>query len=355
MNNYKLLFLAAFFSIGFSAIGQITITSKDMPKTNDTIRYSSVFPLGTALNLKNTGANFTWDYSKLKTTGTALYEYKSALTTPYIFSFFGAMGLKIADTLGFGQLSITKVYGFYKNSSSEFVQRGYGFSMTIPGTSFPLPLKGEYTDVDEIYEFPLTYNDSFTNSFNLKIPIGTAPFLLGNFYRKGSRSTVVDGWGKITTPYKKGMDCIRLKSTYTSKDSVAITTPALNFGIPTKTIEYKWLVNGEKIPVLEVIGTELAGIFTPNSVRFRGTEAPKNIDIQEINRGLTIVSQDRNNGIVTIKSNNLHAASGYVTDINGRRVTDIHFVNSKSTIDLTKFGRGVYFVRTESGFLKLMY
>jgi len=354
----KLKLLFGFIAIviaTFTANSQVTITNKDMPSAGDTIRYSSVLPIGVSLNLKNTGANVTWDYSGLVATGNDLYEYKSALTTPYIFSFFGAMGLKIADTLGFGQMSATKVYAFYRNSTSKFVQRGYGFSIVLPGTSFPLPLKGEYTDEDEIYEFPLTYEDSYTNSFNLKIPIGTAPIVLGNFYRVGSRSTVVDGWGKITTPYKKDMDCIRLKSRYTSKDSIVITTPALNFGLPTVTIEYKWLTPGEKIPVLEVIGTEALGIFTPTSVRYRGVAAPQNNSIEDLKKGLTTVSQNGKDGIVVIKNNNVSIKDAFLTDAQGRKMTDLVFTNGECTIEFNKYGKGAYFVRAANGYLKLVY
>ena len=355
MKNYKNLFLAAFTLMSISAFGQVTITSNDMPKTNDTIRYSTVISLGVNLDLTNTGANSTWDYTNLKSSGNALYEYKSALTTPYIFSFFGAMGLKIADTLGFGPASITKVYGFYKNSSSKFVQRGYGFTMVIPGSSIPLPLKGEYTDEDEIYEFPLTYNDSYTNTFNLKIPIGVAPFALGNFFRTGTRSTVVDGWGKLSTPYKKDMDCIRLKSIYTSKDSVAVSTPPLNIGIPTKTIEYKWLTPGEKIPVLEIIGTETLGVFTASSVRYRGVEAPQNNSIKDLNSGLSTISQNGKEGIFVIRNNNRLIKDAFLTDSQGRRLTELNFTDGECTIKLNQYGHGAYFVRASNGFLKLVY
>jgi hypothetical protein len=34
-------------------------------------------------------------------------------------------------------------------------------------------------------------------------------------------------------------------------------------------VEYKWLSTAEKIPVLEVIGTEIAGVFTPTTIKYR--------------------------------------------------------------------------------------
>jgi hypothetical protein len=92
---------------------------------------------------------------------------------------------------------------------------------------------------------------------------------VGNFFRYGTRSTVVDGWGKISTPYAQNVDCIRVKSIIKERDSLAITTPALNYGFPTTRVEYKWLSTTERIPMLEVVGTEVAGNFVANTVRYR--------------------------------------------------------------------------------------
>lgn len=334
---------------------QVTITKDHMPSVGDTIRYSTVNGVGLDLNLNFTGANKSWDYTSLKAISTSLYEYESALKTPYIFSFFGALGLKIGDTLGFGQMSATNVYGFYENSTSGYNQVGYGFTIAMPGTSVPIPLSGKYTDKDEIYEFPLTYNDSYSNTFNLEIPIGTFPFILGNFYRTGQRSTVVDGWGKISTPYKKDVDCIRVKSIYNSNDSIAITTPALNFGVPTKTVEYKWLSPTEKIPLLEIIGNEVGGVFTPTSVRYRGGEsAPQSSSISEIDFKLVLSPNPVINTLQvqsSIKTN--HYAKLYNTS--GQLVKSFLISNGKANVDFAKMNRGVYFIKTEYGVSKIVH
>lgn len=52
-------------------------------------------------------------------------------------------------------------------------------------------------------------------------------------------------------------------------DSVNVTAASINMGFPNNRVEYRWLSNSEKIPVLEVTGTEVAGVFTPTTIRYR--------------------------------------------------------------------------------------
>jgi PKD repeat protein len=252
--------------LGFSsAFGQITITTAHMPKSGDTLRYS-VAPTTDLPNLTKTGANHTWDFSSFGANSQAIYEYKASGSTPYLLSFgFSAIGVKIADTIGTGQLQFKNVYNFFKNTSTGFEGVGIGFTYS----SLPLPQSGKHSDPDEIYAFPLTYNSSKNSTFKVAVPIVLGIFPVGNFYQQGTRSTVVDGWGKISTPYASNVDCIRVKSIINSNDSIAITTPAVNFGIPSVRVEYKWLSTTERIPMLEIAGTEIAGTFTPTYIRYR--------------------------------------------------------------------------------------
>lgn len=244
---------------------QITITSSHMPKSGDTIRYSTA-PITDLPDLTKTGTNFTWDFSQLGLSGQNIYQYKASAQTPYILNFgFSAVGLKIADTLGTGQLQLKNLYNFFKTSTSGYDNVGIGFSYS----SFPLPQSGKHSDPDEIYAFPLTYNKTSNTTFSVTVPIMLSIVPVGNFFQTGTRQTVVDGWGTITTPYASNVACIRVKSVIDSKDSVAITTPALNFGIPTRRVEYKWLSTTERIPMLEISGVETAGTFAPTYIRYR--------------------------------------------------------------------------------------
>jgi hypothetical protein len=247
----------------FASKAQITITSSDMPSTGDTIRYSIS---NNIVDVGASGADQNWDYTYLTPSSQGLYEYKSSLSTPYILNFgFSALGLKIADSLGGGQLQLTNVYNFYKNSSSKWEGIGIGFQYA----ALPLPQSGKNSNTDIIYNFPLNYLDENTDDYAAKIPISLAIIPIGNLFQSGTRTTIVDGWGKISTPYAKNVDCIRVKSTIEAFDSISISTPAIAFGFPSTRIEYKWLSKTEKIPILEITGTKVGETFIPAQIRYR--------------------------------------------------------------------------------------
>lgn len=236
---------------------QITIGSSDLPSSGDTFRFStSTNPL---INTNQTGANQNWNYKMLRPTGQDVDEYKSFITTPYFFysQFFGATGLKTADTLNFGILSITNVYTFYRTRSNRYTAEGTGF------TTSSIPLASDYSDPDRIYKLPLAYNQHDSDVFRVATSIPT----LGSFVQQGKRVNHVDGWGKISTPYKDSMNCLRIKSDIQETDS--LITPFVSFGFPVNRREIKWLSNVEEQPLLEINGAVLAGIFTPNLIKYR--------------------------------------------------------------------------------------
>jgi hypothetical protein len=250
--------------ISATCFGQISITKDHMPKSGDKIEYSTA--ISPTIDVKTTGADVNWDYSTLTSSGNGVDEYKQSWQTPYILNFgFTAIGQKVLDTLGFSDFQMKNVYNFYKNSSSSFSDVGIGFQFA----TLPLPQAGKHSDPDEIYFFPLNYNDRDSSTFDVEIPIKAIAFEVGSFRRKGHRITEVDGWGKITTPYVKDEPCIRIKSVINETDSIKVSTPSFSFGSEISRIEYKWLSKNERIPILTIVGSEVAGRFVPTSIQYR--------------------------------------------------------------------------------------
>lgn len=271
----KRLYLFLWVLPAFAAHAQIQITQANMPSIGDTIRYTNSSP-GSS-DYSKTGPNYNWDFSTLGFLNQDIYKFQALLSTPYGTLAFsgmpiGAIGYKIADSLGTGQASIRNIYNFYQKSSSGWYAVGTGFTMA----SLSLPAGGVYKDKDEIYTFPLKYNDQDSTTFEVATALGN-PFKLGTFTQKGYRINKADGWGTISTPYGSNISCIRVKSYIAETDSLKVTIPAVNIGFVNYRVEYKWLSATEKIPVLEVNGTEIAGVFTPTIVRYRDhyrTSAP---------------------------------------------------------------------------------
>lgn len=242
-----------------SAFAQISITSADMPVVNDTLRYSTTV---TSVNINQTGANYNWNFSNLIVQHQEIQHYYSPLQTPYILQFGFTATYGIAENNfalgGIGGVA-SAVYGFYKNSSAASVMIGRG------ATIQSLPLGITYAPRDTLFKFPLTYLKSYNGSFN-----GEASLLgLGSLKQVGTRSTVVDGWGTITTPFGV-FQCIRVKSVIVETDSVVFN--GFGFPVPNNRTEYKWLAKNQHFPILEVIVNDLTSVQT---VRYRDYYRPE--------------------------------------------------------------------------------
>jgi len=225
-----------------------------MPAANDSPRVS--YSLDT-VNVANTGAGYTWNFSTLKSVRQTAARYLPASKTPYSLYFSKDIGQKVADSIGGAGFEFKNVYDFYKNTTASFSTVGEGFSYS------GFPLASTYTAPDKIYIFPLTYGDKDSSVFKVSFSL----FTLGGYSQTGRRLTVVDGYGSITTPYKTYDSCIRVHSYIQEVDSIFYDT--LKIGVPNPHEEYKWLAHGEVIPVLEVDGNTVAGAFVPTNIIYR--------------------------------------------------------------------------------------
>ncbi len=298
MKKILLPFLAfAFYKIN----AQTPITSSNMPSNGDTIRYTNA-PLGN-FDFTTKGANYTWNYSNLGITNQDIYKFQGLLQTPYAQLAlsglpFGAFGYKIADSLGGGGFSFKDIYTFFEKNSASW--RGVGTALTIPLAGTPVKTGGVYSDKDEIYTFPLNYDDKDSTTFKVSTPLGISFLNVGSFTQKGYRLNKVEGWGKISTPYAGNINCLKIKSVVNEIDSLKLAIPgqqAISVGFPVSRVEYKWLSTTEKIPVLEVSGTMIGNTFTPTTIRYRDNykTAPLNPALPKIkftinkNTGKTLV------------------------------------------------------------------
>jgi len=269
----KQIYLLIFISIVSASMAQVQITQANMPSLNDTIRYTNA-SAGT-FDFKQTGADYSWDYSKMGIINQDIYSFKSLLSAYPTLVLngmpFGAFGYKVADSVGMGPVSFRNIYTFFEKKTSNWLGVGTAFSIPLGGN--PVPVGAVYSDKDEIYTFPLKYNDRDSSTFQVVTPLGLSQFLnFGSFAQKGYRINTVEGWGKISTPYANNVSCLKVKSRIVEHDSLSLAIPsqqAINFGFPVTRVEYKWLSITEKIPLLEVTGTEIGGVFTPTIIRYR--------------------------------------------------------------------------------------
>lgn len=244
------------------ADAQITVTNADFASSGDTIRYSNASPLS-QVDVTLTGANYTWDFSTLQSTSQDVDTFISVTSTPFVYVLVFGFNSNIAsrgfDLSALPAVPVSDVYNFFNKSSSNYKQTGYG--ATISGVTTPISFNND----DIIYDFPVNFGnvDSSDSDYSLVIP-GLAS-AIGSQHRVNN----VDGWGSVTTPYGT-FNALRIVSTLTGEDSLYLDTLGTGFSAERPlTRQYKWLANGQDIPVLEIITTETFGVENVSSIRYR--------------------------------------------------------------------------------------
>ncbi len=267
----KKIFTSLLLSAAFiNTQAQITITAADMPVSGDTLRYSIANPIGSGFSAADSGVSKMWDFSMLTANAQGVDTFKKATSVNITYGLTispTAYGYKVADSFPIPSstlpISIKEMYTFFnkKSSPSRFVAQGFAAKIS----SIPTPVN--YSDEDEWYYFPLDYNNTNSSTFALDFSLPT----IGSMKMSGTRLTRVDAWGKIKTPYfTTATDCIRVRTVVDEIDSVKAAI--INIGIPRKTVEYKFLVNGEHYPALWVTATVVGTTETITSIRYRDTK-----------------------------------------------------------------------------------
>lgn len=261
--KFNIAFLLSFLALAAGS-QPISIGNSDMPRVNDTLRYSTSSSI-TAAMMQQTGDSQNWNFSGINITGQDIEKYYPLSQTPYTLSFLGqSPTYGLPDRINVGGLSggiaFEDVYSFYKNSSAASVLIGRG------ATVQSLPLGMTLSPKDTIYRFPLNYGDRDSGNFYGTISLLT----LGSFTQVGKRVSVVDGWGSITTPYGT-FNCIRVKSTITETDTINFNS--LKIPIPNNRITYTWLAKTERFPILEVNVT--SGLQAGITARFKDRYRPE--------------------------------------------------------------------------------
>jgi hypothetical protein len=254
---------------------QIEVSITDFPVKNDTVRFS----LGTDLDLDyfSTGADYTWDFEDLNASGQQLLNHLATedadvliqnsfgITSPptYRASYFIPATDLPFDQFGlFLPVNIENLYRFFRRTNTSL--NIIGLSLVIEG--FGLSARSDTIEV--AYELPMTFGDSWQSVGYTKLDFSVA--FPAQFAQHRQRSSEVDGYGMLTTPYGT-FEAIRVHHVINEIDSLLIdfgggVTP---IAIPITTHEYEWWTNEQKGPLLKVVANEIAGNEVVTSVQFR--------------------------------------------------------------------------------------
>lgn len=320
--------------MGGVAFGQITISQNDMPQPGDTLRYSIAAPTG--IDVIQTGANQTWDYSNLIPLRQDRTDYVYSLQTIYAFYFLGVnqYGTKIADTIGGGPFQFTNVYNFFSSTSSKFKAEGVGFRYS------GVPLAAYYTDEDELFQFPMDFGNRDSSTFRFSVDLGNGL----RFSETGDRINVVDGWGTIITPYDN-IACLRLVSTTNAIDTVVFN--GFPFATPNQQISIKFLANGVHIPILEITGRAQMGQWQPQQVKYR--DEYRNLVAVDLAQENPIdVYPNPVNDVLRLQNDSDQPLLAVMRDAQGKIVASQPIGMGAQTVDVSALATGMYLVELKT-------
>ncbi len=341
MKNTLILICCLFANTIYS---QIVLTRADFPKPTassplpDSVLFSNVLGGGATAHQFN-GTSYNWDESQLS--GSPAYQqFVSVSATPILFQFLFsssdyAQPLLNGGTVAGGALSDAYEYYDYSNNDSRLQIRGFAGNILIPGQTIALPLPASYSSPDVLFTFPMEYGnkDSSNSGFDVNIPLGNG---IGNVRIKRTQKRVneVDGWGRISVPSGGTYDVLRHVSRINRVDS--LITDFLPIGIPTNPIEYRWLAQGQKIPVVQINGNSTQGgsSVTVTSATYIGGWPVSNTEFQQ-QPSLTIYPNPSDN-ILKVKHpfSNTGQVNVSIANMLGQELASFGFTNPQSDIEL---------------------
>ncbi|MEM7103180.1 MAG: T9SS type A sorting domain-containing protein [Bacteroidota bacterium] len=282
----KKLITLLLFTLPVLLIAQTTYNASDYGDEGDNFLLSQATFIPFFTDFGDTGANFNWDYSDLNIISQANREFLDPGDTGYFGSYFTSclfdgngpftctqmwndltdFGVQELDEIMLGQIELSNVINLMRKTNSALEATILGVTV---GTDFlGIPLAIAYDGADLIYQFPLNYNDTYSSTSSWDFDLND----LGQdlvFKASQTRTSNVEGWGSLTTPYTTFPSVLKVKSVIQNNDT--LFTNGIALPLPTTEVEYTWLDPNFGIPVLKATGNEVFGNDVITSVEFLDT------------------------------------------------------------------------------------
>jgi hypothetical protein len=249
----KTLLLSLFLALTGFFSAQITLQVNDFATAGDTVRWSQANPI--SIDLQNTGANATWDFSQLSAQSQTLVDYNPIgfgsllilatfgpiASTPYKATYFNLTDdLPIDQFSAFLPIELSNLSQYTRRTNTQI--NSIGYSIDVQGQG--VPFKSD--TIETRYELPLQFNDTYTSRGYTYIDLNPATDI--KFIQHRERVSVVDGWGSVTTPLGT-FPALRIRHDISENDSIYQTFFGTGswFAPPSfVTTEYEWWTTGKK-------------------------------------------------------------------------------------------------------------
>lgn len=270
-------FLTLLLSIGLQA--QTTYESSQYAGAGDAFQTSIANGPLADFTFSETGTNFTWDYVELPVNSQEIVSWVDPDDTGYFTNYLalcvlagnnffecldmwdalGEQALQGGDDFAIGGFEFSNVNTFYNKTSTILEETLLGVSFN--GIAIPI----EYSNRDTVLEFPLAYQDAFSNEAAWSFDLSDAGVDFA-FSRASERSTAVDGWGTLITPYGTFDQVLRSRTEIDNSDLVAVAGNEIP--IESTSFSYQWWSPDWGTPVLQVNGLIVGGLEVVSDVQY---------------------------------------------------------------------------------------
>lgn len=317
---------------------QIVIDGSDMPVEGDTLRVSVTTNIPG--DYTSSGPGMTWDLSALNSVTQQVDTFVNILNTPslYWFTFIPGVVSNLAspenNLPSFPGVPFSNFFTFFMKSPASFSDNGFAFQL------MGLPIALKYNSPDVYYEFPCTMGNTWNSNSFASISLAG----LAYFSSQRTRTSVVDGWGTLVTPYGT-FQALRVKSELTERDSIFLDTLGMGVPVTRNITEYKWLGKGQGIPLLQinVEGPAATAIYRDNA---------HSTGINEIHRESLQVFPNPSHGTFVVNTEKIRLPARLVVlDPRGKVMAEkqIPASSAKSlSLDLAFLPQGFYMIRLVS-------
>ncbi len=196
----------------FTGFSQIVIEVADFPQANDSIYQGTDTLVPVSITPGSAGANQTWDFSQLRTRQGNTIHFADPATISSGANFPTAF------------IAVEQFGGWGFADSANGVVEITGFSGDFSG--FGLNLDVHFQNPQTIFEFPSTYQGSYTDTSVIDVKMEAPPGLIPipgidsiHFKRFSDIASEIDGYGTVITPLQS-YQALRQRNVEHNIDSV---------------------------------------------------------------------------------------------------------------------------------------
>lgn len=340
------LLLFSFLGLSGFVFGQITLTDQHFSGANESFVISTT--TDPSIDFSTTGANVTWDFSNLVATGQKGYITKpmssAALYSQLLFGSFAPNAYKatyfasttdlpLAQITSALPVSIQDISLFTKKTSAAITSVGYELLINGQG----IAVKSD--TIEKRYALPLNFGDTYNSRGYTALDMN--PIYNAQWRQHRSRSSIVDGYGTITTPFGS-FSALRIKHEITENDSIYLALGGTTgFWLPLPiplAYEYEWRAIEEKEPILLIKTSSTLGTETVTAIEYR--DQFLGLGIAENNVTVAICPNPVSELLNILAESNIEQWSLMNSD--GHVVRSATHTSNSLAIDLSQLAAGQY-------------